>query len=80
MRIGKRTARLVREAIVLGHVEGAWFGRAVPYGDQEEGYPADSVVFFNALRSARSNRDKFPTLAKFADDIERQAAESRAES
>lgn len=74
MKIGKRTAQLVREAIVLGHVEGVWYGRAVSRG--EEPYPADSVVIHNVLRAARSNRDTFPTLAKLADDIERQATEA----
>jgi hypothetical protein len=60
MILGKRTARLVREAIVLAHVEGArWAGH---HG--ADGYPKDSAVVAKVLRSSKSFSDLYPTLSK----------------
>jgi hypothetical protein len=62
VKIGKRTAKLLREAIVLAHVEGAFWAGYTPTEDNP--YLKDSVVVANVLRSARSNRDTFPTLGR----------------
>lgn len=62
MKIGKQTEKLIREAAVLGFVEGAWWaGMSI---EQKENYPRDSVVFANVLRSAKSNKDLYTTLSK----------------
>jgi hypothetical protein len=67
MRLGKRTTRLVREAIVLGFVEGAHWGRF--WDGQIEGvYPKDSAVVARVLRAARSNRDLYPMLGRVDQD------------
>lgn len=65
MRLGKRTARLVREAIILAHVEGMRYGRAVSHEEQQaEGYPRDSTVITTVLQAAKSFRDIYPMLSK----------------
>lgn len=59
MRLGKRTAKLVREAIVLAHVEGArWAGHVDP-----DNYPKDSDVVRKVLISATRLGDLYPTLS-----------------
>lgn len=61
MKLGKRTAKLVREAIVLGHVEGArWAG----YHGGGDGYPRDSEVVAKVLWASQSFSDVYPTLSK----------------
>jgi hypothetical protein len=62
VKIGKRTTKLLREAIVLAHVEGAFWAGYTPTGDDP--YLKDSVVVANVLRSARSNRDLYPLLSR----------------
>jgi hypothetical protein len=61
--IGKRTARLLREAIVLAHVEGWWWesGRA-----KEEPYPKDSEIVARVLYSASRMQDQYPALGRLA--------------
>jgi hypothetical protein len=59
--LGKRTAKLLREAIVLAHVEGArWAGY---HGGGEE-YPKDSEVVSRVLSAAVSFNDLYPTLSR----------------
>ena len=67
MKLGKRTAKLVREAIVLAHVEGAFFGAHKPLVSEED-YPKDSDVVARVLRAAKSNADLYPTLSKVESD------------
>lgn len=64
MKLGKRTARLVREAAVLGFVNGAW---SVGF---EPPIPPDMTILADVLRAARSNADLYPALsrAEFPDD------------
>ena len=70
MKLGKRTAQLVREAAVLGFAEGArWAGYHHTSAEDRANYPRDSVVLADALRSARSFSDLYPTLAR----VEREA-------
>lgn len=71
MILGKRTAKLVREAIVLAHVEGAhWAG----YSGGGDGYPKDSEVVKRVLRASKSLRDLYPNLSK----VETPASTARA--
>ncbi|SFO60235.1 hypothetical protein [Amycolatopsis rubida] len=69
MILGKRTAKLVREAIVLGHVHGVLWGQAFPRNSGEP-YPGDSAVVAGVLRAAKSHRDLYPTLAQVQPDTE----------
>jgi hypothetical protein len=66
MKLGKRTAKLVREAIVLAHVEGAHWGR---YGGDAPGaYPRDSDVVDRVLYAATRMPDLYPTLSRVEAD------------
>lgn len=58
MKIGKRTARLVREAAVLGFVNGAH--SVTP----EANIPKDSAIVANVIRAARSIPDLYPLLSR----------------
>jgi hypothetical protein len=72
VKIGPRTAKLLREAILLAHVHGSCWGQANPRqlgGDDD--YPKDSEVVRQVLVSATRNADKFPTLAKL--DVAQEA-------
>lgn len=60
MRLGKRTSRLVREAMVLGFAEGACWGG---YRWDRE-YPADTEVQDRVFKVARSLNDLYPLLSK----------------
>ncbi|WP_033288273.1 hypothetical protein [Amycolatopsis jejuensis] len=71
MILGKRTAKLVREAIVLAHVHGVLWGHAFPRSSGEP-YPKDSAVVAKVLRAAKSHRDLYPTLARVESDSEAQ--------
>jgi hypothetical protein len=68
MRVGKRTARLVAEAMVLAFVQGSRWGQVHPLtlSDEEakEAFPKDSQIIAGVLRDARSFRDTFPTLSR----------------
>jgi hypothetical protein len=68
MKLGKRTDRLVREAMVLGFAEGCrWAG----YVYQDNGsYPRDSDVVDRVYRTAGSFNDLYPLLSR----CEREAA------
>lgn len=59
MRVGKRTARLIREAAVLGFVNGAW--SATGPGAR---IPPATAVFAEVVRSARDMPDLYPTLSR----------------
>lgn len=71
MRIGKRTAQLLREAIVLAHVEGSRWGQSHGRGDE---YPSDSEIVRRVLEASVSFADLYPTLAK-TDDAQLAHAE-----
>lgn len=76
--IDKRTARLVREAMVLGYANGAWDGHAKARGGQDlpDDYPKDSEVVAGVLRSARSSKDLYPTLGRLAERLAMEVDES----
>lgn len=77
MRLGKRTARLVRQAMVMGFVHGVQHGANRSWREAEDEFPGDSVIVANALRAARKNSDLYPTLAKVESvDAEADAAEA----
>lgn len=71
--IGKRTARLLRDAIVLAHVEGSWWARGRERADQEDQYPKDSEVIARVLYSASRMKDQYPALGRLADRLEADA-------
>ena len=82
MKLGKRTAQLVREAAVMAFVQGSLWGKSEGrnevMGFAIEPHPRDSVVLRNVLRAARSNSDLYPLLSKAEIDgvqVERTAEE-----
>lgn len=67
MKLGKRTARLVREAAVAGFVQGTrWAGYFPPIGKtaKEDDFPGDSDIEDRAYRTAEKFPDLYPTLSK----------------
>lgn len=68
MRLGKCTAKLVREAAVLGFANGAYWAADRPWSEVEANYPKDTAVVADVIRSARSNGDLYPTLSKAEPD------------
>jgi hypothetical protein len=68
--VGKRTAKLLREAIVLAHVHGARWGRY--YENPMDQYPSDSSVVEGVLRAARANKDLYPTLGRLSERLASQ--------
>jgi len=64
VRLGKRTARLVRQAAVAGFVNGTRFAQGRTAGEVDAEFPRDSVIVAGVLRTARAHSDNFPTLAK----------------
>jgi hypothetical protein len=76
--LGKRTAQLLRDAIVLAHVEGWWWGRgALTEGER---YPKDSEVIASVLYAASRMKDQYPTLGRLADRLDAEARAKREES
>ncbi len=58
MKISHHTERLIREAAVIGYVNGAW-----AMGGQPANIPSDLDILAGVLRTARSNADFYPTLS-----------------
>lgn len=58
MKLGKRTAKLVREAAVMGYVHGFRHGAYAP----EDPFPKDSAIVFVVLDAAKRNKNLYPTL------------------
>lgn len=78
--ISKRTARLLRDAIVLAHVEGMWWARATPdRKEQMDQYPKDSEVISKVLYSASRMKDAYPALGRLADRLDAHARAQREE-
>lgn len=80
MKLGKRTAKLLGEAMVLGFVEGSHWGQANPrqLGDDDR-FPKDAEIVFRVLAASTSFRDLYPTLSKL-DEAKAADAERRRES
>lgn len=76
MRIGPRTAKLLREAIVLAHVEGMRYGRATKSDDP---YPRDADIVELVLAASVGFRDLYPTLSRL-DEAKAADAERRRQS
>lgn len=64
MRIGKRTARLVREAAVAGFVNGSRFAQGLSRAEVDAAFPSDSVVLAGVLKTARAHGDLYRALSK----------------
>jgi hypothetical protein len=64
VKVGKRTAKLIREAAVMGFVHGSMWGRAFPDRHGGEQFPRDSDILARVMRGARSHRDLYPTLGR----------------
>ena len=71
--IGPRTAKLLWEAMVLGYANGAWDGapRTETGGIDRERYPKDQEIIAGVLRSAKSQKDLYPTLGRLAEKLDR---------
>lgn len=67
--IGPRTAKLVWEAMVLGYANGYWDG--AHREDPAETHPKDSAVVAGVLRTAKSQKDLYPTLGRLAEKLDR---------
>ena len=81
MRLGKRTARLVRQAAVAGFVNGTRFAQGRPPREVDAEFPRDSFVVAGVLRTARAHSDNFPTLATVESvDDAADAAEAEIEA
>lgn len=74
MRLGKRTAKLVREAAVLGFANGAYWAADRTWSEVEANYPKDTAVVVDVVRAARNNADLYPTLSKVEIDDETATA------
>jgi hypothetical protein len=70
------TAKLLREAIVLAHVEGMRYGRATEPGDP---YPKDADVVALVLAASVGFRDLYPALSQL-DEAKEADAERRRRS
>lgn len=66
MKVEGEVARLVREAAVLGFVQGSVWGKSVAFvekGGVREQHPKDSAVVREVLKAAHRMRETFPALA-----------------
>lgn len=79
MKLGKRTAKLVREALVLGHVQGAMWARDADdgrawcearFGQRTTLYPKDSYVVDYCMLHVKMLHEYYPTLSKVDRDQE----------
>lgn len=64
MKLGKRTERLVREAMVLGFAEGARWAGYIHHDEVALRYPKDSDVLKRVYRTAGSFEDLYPLLSR----------------
>ncbi len=79
MRLGKRTAKLVREAAVAGFVQGTrWAGWVPPRGEPDP-FPFDPEILTLAFRCAAKFPDLYPTLSK-VEEVWEADAEARCRS
>lgn len=76
MKIGKRTAKLLREAIVLAHVEGSRWSQC--HGRDDE-YPTDAEIVAQVLAASVTFADLYPTLSK-TEEAQAADAERRRRS
>lgn len=75
MRLGKRTAKLVREAAIAGFVAGNCYGP--PRTADEVEYPSDPEIWVFTLRVARKFPDIYPTLKTVVQESEELAEDDR---
>lgn len=64
MKIGTRTARLVREAAIAGYVNGSRFAQYRSPTEVDADFPQDSLIVAGVLKTARAHGDLYRTLAK----------------
>ena len=74
MKVGKRTTRLLREAMVLAYVEGSRWGQHHS-GRSDEEFPSDSAIVRRVLEASVMFADLYPLLSR-TDDA-RAANEAR---
>lgn len=75
MKLGKRTAKLVREAAIAGFVAGNYFGP--PPLTRTEEFPLDAEIWVLTLRTARKFPDIYPILKNVARESEELAGDDR---
>lgn len=75
MRLGKRTAKIVREAAIAGFVAGNRYGPSLVADEVE--YPTDPEIWVFTLRTARSFPDLYPILKNVARESEELAEDDR---
>lgn len=73
MKVGKRTAKLLREAMVLAFVEGSRWGE---YRGNDDEFPTDSSIVARVLSASVSMSDLYPMLSK-TEDAQAADAERR---
>lgn len=64
MRVGRRTARLVHEAAILGFVQGVRWGQANPHVHEGRDLPKGGHIVADLLRDVQMFRDLYPTLSR----------------
>jgi hypothetical protein len=64
MKLGRRTAKLVQEAAVLGFVEGVVHAHGRTWEEARRDFPPDLEVLARVLRAAHSHADLYPTLSR----------------
>lgn len=80
MKIGKRTAKLIREAAVAGFVAGHQFGPPRGAEDIEAEFPTDAAIWVFTLRTARMASENFPALRRIAAESAELAADDQRAS
>jgi hypothetical protein len=68
MKLGKRTAKLVREAAVAGFVQGTRWAGWSPARGEPDPFPMDPEIWVMARRCAEKFPDLYPVLAKVEDE------------
>jgi hypothetical protein len=79
VKVGKRTAKLLREAMVLAYVEGSRWGQCHPDCHGEASFPTDSQIVQQVVVASVAFRDLYPTLSRIDDaqsaDVQRRRRE-----
>lgn len=79
VKVGKRTAKLLREAMVLAFVEGSRWGQYHGKSRADDDFPADLAIVRRVLEASVMFADLYPALsrtddAQAADDARRERA------
>lgn len=63
--LSPREMRLIKEAAVMGYVEGAW-----SQGATKKDIPKDTVILQMVIRSCLANSDLYPLISNYRTDEE----------